>query len=360
MPPLVPLSRRRTPRLIAVLAGLLLTAGVIEWAVRGSGRSPDSLARPRSIAKPVPPPSAPRAPGALAVASPRESLVANAHLTRAEAAEELRQIYRQEELTRELEFEQRRYGANYWSAEADGAQLAALRRERDAMIARLNSEANAVLALMFPPETGEPIALAAIFGDDHPGPNLSGVSPAGRQKLEVEILAAAEVDPANLLAVASQILPAADLASYRQWNAPAVIALRHELVGFAPSEREFLAILRAAPGEEDGRDAAVTNVELAAELGGEREAEFRRTIDPAYQTAVQALQRLGRPLADASWLAATRARATSEIQQVRQDPALGDAAKTERVAAVERAYGQAITARLALPVGSLDDFGPAP
>jgi len=44
--------------------------------------------------------------------------------------------------------------------------------------------------------------------------------------------------------------------------------------------------------------------------------------DPALQTALRDLQRLGLPLAEAEWLAATRTRAIADIREIWQSPAL--------------------------------------
>src|SRR5882672_730514 len=41
-------------------------------------------------------------------------------LTRREATELVRTLYRKEQLTRELDFEQRRYGRDYWASECNG------------------------------------------------------------------------------------------------------------------------------------------------------------------------------------------------------------------------------------------------
>lgn len=263
-------------------------------------------------------------------------------------------LYRREQLTRELAIEQRRYGRNYWDADADGRGLAALRTQRQAMLAELNAEANAVLADLFPGVTSEPIALGALFDDDRPGPNVTFLSGSTRARLEAELLAEWEKNGAGTdrgMAVAERVLPSDEQELFRRWNAPAHAALREQLVGFAPNETEFLAILRANDGSE-----AATNA-LAATLGAGRFHEFLQTQDPAVRTARQELRRNGLPIAEAEWLATTRAQAVSAIAEVWRNAAIPDTAKPPRVAQLERTYSEAIGARLNGSSPSLDGIG---
>jgi len=71
-------------------------------------------------------------------------------------------LYRKEQLTRELDLEQLRYGRHPWQTEPNGRELAALQQTRDALLKELSAEANQVLDRLFPAEAGEAITLAAI------------------------------------------------------------------------------------------------------------------------------------------------------------------------------------------------------
>lgn len=275
-------------------------------------------------------------------------------LSRHEFVAFVRAQYRQEQLSRELDLEQRRYAGNYWEAGSDGRELAALQRARETMIQELTGEANQVLRELFSGEDGEVVSLPGFFAADRPGPNLSFLSAASRARLEADILAHAgePADGADWLAhAAERVLSPAELTTYRQWNDSAAAALRERLAGFDPTEAEFLAIQRSTTQADD--------TDLAAQLGAERFAEFSATQAPAVQTALHDLRRHGLPLENVGWLAITRAQAIESIQAVWQNAAGSDRDKRAQVERLERAYGAMIAARLSLPAGALDGLSSA-
>lgn len=281
--------------------------------------------------------------------------------TRREAAALVRALYRKEQLTRELDLEQRRYGRAYWQPEANGRELAQLQRERETMLAQLNAEANQVLQDLFPGETGEPIALPALFGDGRAGPALGFLPAADRARFEAEILASdddRDGDAGHLLEIAQRLLPADEFAAYRQWNEPDTAALRAQLLGFDQTGDEFDAILQESRRTDAERATRAPGTGLEATLGTARFAAWRQLQDPAVHTALGDLNRLGLPLDSAAWLAAARAQAIAQISEVRQSLVLSDVAKQERVTRIERACSQAIAEKFALPAGSLDGLGP--
>jgi hypothetical protein len=279
--------------------------------------------------------------------------------TRAEAVATVRALYRKEQLTRELDLEQRRYGTHYWESDGAGPALALVEQARAALVRQLSAEANQVLADLFPGETGESVVLAPLFDADHAGPQVSGISAEGRRRFEARLLAEpAERFPAEtatLLELAAEALPEAELTVYRRWNAPAAVALRNQLIGFAATEAEFKAILAetatvSATGETEP-------TALASRLGPERFAAWQAQVSPDVQTALHDLQRLGLPLTQAGWLVALRAEAAASVQQAWQDGALADWAKPARVAQLQTDYAQAIAARLSLGTAvSLDEL----
>lgn len=279
-------------------------------------------------------------------------------LTRGEAAQRVRSLYRQEQLTRELALEQRRYGRNYWDAPPGGVARQ-VQRERDAMLAELSAEATQVLRDFFPDEAGEPVVLEAFFNSDRPAPNLVFLPPGQRARFEAELLADAKgaCDAQCLERIAERVLAADEVELYRRWNAPAAGVLRQQLVGFNPTEAEFAALLHA-------RNSIATNApepefsELAAALGAGRFAALQKLQEPALQTALGDLHRLGLPLEQAEWLAATRTRVATEIGEIWRSTIIGDLTKRERVAAAERAYGQAVAGQLGLPHATLDGLTP--
>lgn len=275
-------------------------------------------------------------------------------LSRRELVEFVRAQYRQEQLSRELDLEQRRYAGNYWEAGPDGRELAVLQRARETMIKELADEANQVLRGLFSGEGDEVVRLPAFFAADRPGPNLSFLSAASRARVEREILgradgAAAEAD--WLARAAERVLSPAELTDYRRWNDPAAAALRERLAGFDPTEAEFLAIQRSVAGAGD--------TDLAAQLGAARFAEFSAIQAPAAQTALHDLRRLGLPLENVGWLAIARAQAVESIQAVWLNAAVSEREKRAQVERLERAYSAMIAARLSLPAGALDGLSSA-
>jgi hypothetical protein len=244
-------------------------------------------------------------------------------VTRREATELVRALYRKEQLTSELDLEQLRYGYKYWQSECNGRELAELQHARDSMLKQLSAEANQVLNDLFPNEAGEPITLLALFDTTHPGPNLTFLSPSLREQFESEILAGDEdhgVDRERLFDIATRLLPSNKMESYRRWNDRSAAVLRDRLIGFNQTESELK--------------------------------------DPAMSTALRDLQRFGLPLGEAEWLAATRALAVEDIGKIWQSAALSDAMKRESVTQTERAYSQTIATKLALPEASLDGLNP--
>ncbi len=267
--------------------------------------------------------------------------------------------YRQEQLTRELDLEQRRYGRNYWDAECDGRALGALQQAREAMLRELSADANEVLNALFPDEAGEPIALTAFFGVDRAGPNVTFLSASSRERFEAALLAApgeTVADAGRLTELAAQVLSPNEIDLYRQWNEPAAAALRNQLVGFAPTEAEFVAILRDAQSVANEEPASTGIAGLETQLGAARFGELLKVRDPATQTALHDLYRLGLPLDNAGWLAAAREQAIASIQEVWQSAAVPDATKSQQVAQLERAHAQAINAKLNLSGSSLDEL----
>ena len=331
-----------------MLAGAVI-GGAILWCGRGAKEIAMSHVQPAA----VPAIAAELSHAPVAVVPPSV-------LTRRQAAELVKTIYRKEILAWELDLEQQRYGRNYWEAGGDGPQLAKLARAKEAMLRQLSADANQLLNDSCPGEPGEPVTFAAMFDAAHPGPNLACLSPDLREQFEAEILAEDDegrVDPEHLLEVAEHMLPAAELEAYRNWNSPLSAALREQLAGFNPTEAEFAAIRssQAAAGDDE---PSGTEAELATQLGTARYGEYLWLTDPAMQAAVHDLRRLGLALDDANWLAATRSRAVAEIGEAWRSDAFTDAGKRERVAQLEHDYSQTIAARLALPNASLDGLNP--
>jgi len=229
------------------------------------------------------------------------------------------------------------------------------------MLKELGAEATQVLGGLFPGETGEPIVLAAIFDASHAGPNLSFLSSEARARFESEILADDSdrgADPERLREIARRVLSAGESDSYRKWNEPAAVALRAQLIGFNPTEGEFVAILqeRRAVGEDgDAREAIA---ELENILGSARLTELEKLKDPALHAALNDLQRLGLPLGEAEWLATTRTRAIAAIGEIWQSALLTDGIKREQVSLVERTFSQAVAAKLGLTSAALDGLEP--
>jgi hypothetical protein len=204
--------------------------------------------------------------------------------------------------------------------------------------------------------------LTAIFSAEHAGPNLAFLSPAQRERFEAEILADdgghGADDPGRLGAIAARVLPPDKVDLFHRWNDPAAAALRAQLVGFNPSEDEFIAIrgeMQSLAAEGETTEPA-GHLEIA--LGSARFAELQKLLEPALHTAINDLQRLGLPLAEAPWLAETRARATADLGEIWRSTTLTDAMKRDRVTQTERFYGQAIAAKLGLPAAALDGIEP--
>jgi hypothetical protein len=278
--------------------------------------------------------------------------------TRREATEWVRALYRKEQVTRELDLEQRRYGRNYWQSECNGRELAILQQTRETLLKQLSAEATQLLNDLFPGEAGEPIALVAIFAPDRPGPNLTFLSASARERFEARILSADGVRE-HLIEIATQVLRPEEMESYHQWNDRAVAALRNQLVGFDQTEGEFGAILLETRLVAEDGEASGTGPTLERQLGAARYADLLRIKDPPMHTALQDLQRLGLPLAEAEWLAATRTRAIAEMDEIWKNAALTDVTKRERVLQLERIHGQTIAAKLALPDATLDGLDPS-
>jgi hypothetical protein len=347
MPPSVSSSRLRT--LLLTLGTLLFFAALwrsLTPANRVSRTSVSQSEAPsivRGIARGLVGPSTPRA------VSPTGTP------TREEVVTFVLATYRKELFTRELELEQRRYGHAYWKSDRSGAVLAQLRADRTTLIAELTAEANDVLAATLPKDRPATITLAPFFDDDHPGPNVGFMSAESRARFEAQVLASGTAAPENLATIATDILAPAELALYHAWNDHANAALRTILIGFDATEAEFLTI-RDAHATESANDPAVA-AKLEATLGHDRYIQLVQLESPPLQTAVQALNRLGLPLANASWLASTREAATAAIQQVWQDKMLPDAAKADRVALLQRELGQAVATKLGVPGSDLDELG---
>jgi hypothetical protein len=340
-----------------LLAGATLLGGLLGW--RGTeadtGRSKRAHAS-GGIAR-----TTPRVPETARVAPLVSAAVPSAEPapTRSEAAALVKALYRKEQLTRELDLEQLRYGRHYWESECNGPELAKLQQAREAMLRELNAEANRVLHDLYPGEAGEAIALAAIFDVERAGPNLTFLSPELRARFEAEIFAHdgdadRRVDRERCQEIAQRVLPTGEMDLFRRWNEQPAAALRNQLVGFSPTENEFVAILSDTRLTEEDRLTSGVVLRLETLLGAERFAEFLRLKDPAMRTALHDLQRLGLPLAGAEWLATTRTRAIADIAEIWRSPALPDAIKQQRVAQLERVFGEAIAAKLGLPESSLD------
>ena len=111
-----------TPRTKILLLGLAVTMGVMLWCPRAA--APATVRVPRGWAR-----SGARAvqPAAVARAGRNESAAVAAAgpgrlATRREVAAYVRSLYRQEQLHRELDLEQQRYGSAYWQSERDGRE----------------------------------------------------------------------------------------------------------------------------------------------------------------------------------------------------------------------------------------------
>ena len=334
-----------------VLLGAVLLALAVGWrrAAPADEARRSALAAPaKKIAGSLPARSF-AAEAALAAASPETS---EPKATRSEAAAWLKTIYRKEQLTRELEFEQLRYGRAYWEPEANGAALATINEARAAMISQLSEEANDVLKTLFPDEAGEAIVLAEIFDADRPGPNLTFLSPESRAQFETLAAAALEtapLTPDRLLELARQILPSPQLERYLAWNAPSSAALRQQLAGFSPTEQDFTAILRASRSDGEPEQDSIER-----ELGAARHADFKRATDPAMQTAVNDLHRLGLPIEHAGWLAELRTQAGKAIQRVWSNEALADFAKSSEAARVQQNFRREIVVHFAAHGRTID------
>lgn len=277
--------------------------------------------------------------------------------TRAEVAAYLEKIYRQEEVTRELDLAQPRFAAHYWESDHSGPTLDRILARRADMIRQLSAEANAVLATMCPHEAGPPIELTPFFDDDHPVPNIGFLPSESRRALAAALCAAGPANSEQLTTIAAHALSASEFETFWKWNDPAAVALRAQLVGFEPSEVEFLTLLnRNRAFDPSGNDGGAPD--LVASLGPQRAAELHALEAPGLKTAMHDLDRLGLPLASAQWLADLRQQGSAAIQQVWSSPALPPTLKAERVRELEQSYGQTIATKLGLRVSSLDELGP--
>lgn len=269
-------------------------------------------------------------------------------------------VYRKTQLNRELELEQQRYGTDYWKPDRNGAELAALRTRREAMLRQLSEEANRAIAAYFPNESVEPITLRPMFNDDEPAPNVTYLSPTARARFEEALLRLPDIDRRKADEQALQVLSGSDLEWYHRWNDRNAVALREQLLGFDPTEREFNALLQQNRVLGEAGDSYGGGFALEGQLGRERLAQLEALSSPAMHTALQDLNRAGLALANAEWLAATRQRAATEIQQVWQDTTLSDPAKAQQVSALQRQYGAAIDARLGRRGSTLEEMGRSP
>lgn len=330
------------------------------WGV--ANRAPAAMSRPivRVANRPPSPPAKLPTPTAHPNAPEPRSTVADAppaapRPSRQEVVAYLTATYRQELFARELELEQRRYREHYWQADQSGPALARLAADRDALIAQLTAEANEVLASTCGGAPGAEIELPPIFDDDHPGPNLAFLSAAARNAFTAAAAAAPAYD--NLGQIADATLTGPELTLYHAWNDRANAALRNELVGFEPSEGEFLAVRGAQSARALDPDTAAATPMLAAQLGAERFADLLRIQSPEMRTALHELDQVGLPLSDATWLARTRQAAIAAIQRVWQDPSIPAEAKPAHVAVLQRTYGREIAAKLALTRSTIDELG---
>lgn len=348
-------TRRR--RLLLAAATLLCGVAWRSAAGRFSRRHPRTAKPPAIAHARFPAPEKSRALG-LSVGSPSAPIGAP---TRRAAAALVRALYRKEQLTRELDLEQVRFGKNYWEAERRGCDLAGLPAAREAMLRELSAEATQVLADMFPGEAGEPVVLPAIFDADHAGPNVAFLSAEARARFEAAILAddsGRGADPERLREIAVRVLPPDAADTYRQWNDASAVALRAQLIGFNQTENEFVALLQAQRASAEDGDPRVVPIALETALDPARREELRQLRDPARHTALNDLQRLGLPLGDAAWLAAARARAVADIGEIWRSNLVTDGIKREQVALVEGIFSQAVAAKLGVRKATLDGLAP--
>jgi hypothetical protein len=296
--------------------------------------------------------------------TPRQPAIAAVHPTnptsRQDIIDGVRAVYRKVQLTRELDLEQQRYATDYWKPDHNGADLAALRSQRATLLRELSEEATRVIAAYFPNEAVEPLTLKPLFSDDSPAPNLSFLSADSRRHLESELLQNSELDRARFDDVAARVLSGPELEWYRRWNDPMAAALRQQLVGFEASEREFNVLLQHNRVLAEAGEAYGSSFALEGQLGRERYTQLEAFKSPAFQSAVQDLNRAGIALVNADWLASTRQRAAEEIQQVWQSPSLSDAAKAQQVSTLQRQYGVMIDTRLGRHGSSVDEVGQTP
>jgi hypothetical protein len=348
--------RKSDSGVVTLVFAAVLAVGVL-WFLR---RSADGDVSPGSVGPSVAPsqPTAPRV--TVAPNSPTATASENAFAaapSRTEVVAYLQHVYRQEELARELELEQERFAAEYWQSDRSGPTLDQIRARRTEMIRLLSAEANAVLGSMCPDESGAPIELAPFFDDDHPAPNVRFLSPESRRTFVAALFASGPANSEQLTALAAQTLSGAEFDTFWKWNDRAAVALRSQLVGFEPTETEFLTLLNHNRAFDPSADDNGSNA-LAAALGPQRAAELRLLEAPDIQTAVHDLDRLGLPLSSAQWLADLRQQASAAIQQIWSDEALPSTLKAERVRELEQSYGQTIASKLGLQASTLDELGP--
>lgn len=276
--------------------------------------------------------------------------------SRSEAAKYLQAYFSRELLRAEIELEQRRYRGQYWETEPGLAELQEVESRREETIRRLTAEMNGLLADACPGESGEPLVVTPFFSLDRPAPNLAFLSAASRQKMEEALLVLARdgsLEADRMMEIAGRSLSGAELVDYTNWNAPASAALRNRLAGFAAGEEEFGALLQWQTAAGSDRETAA-RLELERRIGSERLAEWETQNDPAVSTALQDLHRLGRPLAQAAWLADFRLQATAQLQQSWGNPWLTDAQKQAEVGLVRNAFRDELAAQLNLPVTDAD------
>jgi len=269
-------------------------------------------------------------------------------------------VYRKTQLSRELDLAQQRYGTDYWKPDHNGAELAALRERRDALLRDLSDEGNRAIASYFPNQAVEPVTLRPLFDDDHPAPNITYLSPDSRERFEAALLRQPELDRQKADEIARETLSAEELEWYHRWNDRNAAALRNELVGFDANEREFNALLQQNRVAGETGESYGSGFALEGQIGHDRLMQLETLRSPAMHTAIQDLNHAGLPLDSAAWLASTRQRAIADIQQIWQNATLSDAAKAQQVSAVQRQYGQQIDARLGRRGSTLEEIGRAP
>jgi hypothetical protein len=227
------------------------------------------------------------------------------------------------------------YPAHYWETMPGAETLFAIEKARWVALRKLDRELDRRLKALFGPEAETVPLRRPLFGPDNFSPKLDFLTAATRENMERELIA---VDPRGQISAndrlmeAERVLSGEDYALFAKWNSPTAMSLRIQLTGFKPTAVEFDAIYswrEAAASEDvwddDARDDAWQQLSVA--LGAERVAEFQRTEDPNYQSAVQDLRRIGLSLDHAETLVTLRQKAADVIDAIWRDPKLSKAKK---------------------------------